>query len=238
MTKKLNSPDLNLSTLRRIFSRRGFLVTGLAAGSAGITTAAGAASQQYAVINRDSSQSHGDIAQASFKTKLKSDIAILNAAIDLENQGIWAYGAAGGKLSQTDVGKTILALALRNQADHVKHRDALVQAVRKLGGTPAPAKESYDLSSYLNAGEGNLDSDANIGKLALALEVDAVLAYNAAFSQLNDRALLMAAATIGPVEASHVTAIRAVFRSLIPTLEFIPAAFISAETRQDWILKV
>jgi len=166
------------------------------------------------------------------------DLAILNAAIDLENQGIWAYGVAGGKLSHTEVGRTILALAQRNRADHVKHRDALIQAVRHLGGTPAPAKASYDLSSYLQAGEGNLDSDANIGKLALALEVDAVLAYNAAFSQLSDRNLLVAAATIGPVEACHATAIRAVFRSLIPTLEFVPASFISAETRHEWVLTV
>src|SRR6185437_11961548 len=103
----------------------------------------------------------------------KGVVAILNAALDLENQGIWAYSAAAPKLSTTDVGKTVLALALRNQADHKKHRDLLKSAIEKLGGTPAAARESYDLSPYIKAGEGNLDSDANIAKLALALEVDA-----------------------------------------------------------------
>jgi hypothetical protein len=186
----------------------------------------------------DPSTSQEILAQAGSQTSARGDIAILNAAIDLENQGIWAYGAAGSKLSNTQAGRAILALAQRNRADHIKHRDALVQAVRKLGGTPAPAKESYDLSSYLSAGEGNLDSDVNIGKLALALEVDAVLAYNAAFSQLSDRELLVAASTIGPVEACHATAIRALFRTMIPTLEYIPSSFISPQTRQDWILKV
>jgi rubrerythrin len=166
------------------------------------------------------------------------DAAILNAAIDLENQAIWAYGVAGSKLSSTDVGKTILALALRNQADHKKHRDALSAVVKSLGKTPAPAKQSYDLSTYIKAGEGNLDSDANIGKLALALEIDAVLAYGDAFSKLKTPAILAAAGTIAPDESAHATAIRAVFKTLIPSLEYVPAAFISADTRKDWVLRV
>jgi len=166
------------------------------------------------------------------------DLAILNAAIDLENQGIWAYGVAGGKLSQTTVGKTVLTLGLRNRADHVKHRDALAGLVKQLGGTPAPAKESYDLSSYIQAGEGNLDSDVNIAKLALALEVDAALAYIAAFSKLKGASLLAAAGTIAPVEASHATAIRAAFIALGTQIEYVPAAFVSPETRNAWILKV
>src|SRR5581483_9612850 len=115
---------------------------------------------------------------SSGHTKSGGDLAILNAALDLEHQGIWAYSAAAPKLSSTDVGKTVLALALRNQADHKQHRDALIAAIQKHGGTPVQAKDSYDLSPYIKAGEGNLDSDANIAKLALALEVDAALAYN------------------------------------------------------------
>jgi rubrerythrin len=166
------------------------------------------------------------------------DVAILNAALDLEHQGIWAYGFAAGKLSDTPVGKTILALALRNQADHKAHRDALAAAVKSLGKTPSPARESYDLSSYIKAGEGNLDSDANIGKLALALEVDAALAYADAFSKLKTPGILAAAATIGPVETAHATAIRAVFKTLIPALEYVPTSFLSAATRKDWVLKV
>jgi rubrerythrin len=167
-----------------------------------------------------------------------NDVAILNAAIDLENQAIWAYETAGKKLTNTPVGKTILTLALRNREDHLKHRDALVAVVKKMGGSPSPAKPSYDLSTYIEAGEGNLDNDANIGKLALALEYDAVLAYIDAFSQLKDPAIIAAAGTIAPDEAAHVTAIRAVFKTLDPNVEYVPAAFVSADTRKDWILKV
>jgi rubrerythrin len=200
----------------KTFSRRNILVGGAIAGaSTALTLAVALPSQAEA-----------------------GDLAILNAAIDLENQGIWAYGVAGGKLSQTDVGKTVLALGLRNRADHMKHRDALVGLVKKLGGTPARAKPSYDLSSYIQAGEGNLDSDVNIAKLALALEVDAALAYIGAFSKLKSTALISAAATIAPVEASHATAIRAAFIALGTKIEYVPASFVSADTRDAWILKV
>lgn len=167
-----------------------------------------------------------------------NDAAILNGALDLEHQAIWAYSVAATKLSNTDVGNTVKALAVRNQADHVRHRDALISVIKGLGKDPSPAKDAYDVSPYLKAGEGNLDSDANIAKLALALEVDAAIAYGDSFSKLKAVPHLQAAATIAPDEAAHAAAIRAVFRTLIPTVEFVPAAFLSADTRSQWILKV
>jgi len=172
------------------------------------------------------------------KAGTKNDITILNAALDLEHQAIWAYTAAGSKLSSTPVGKTILTLALRNQADHKKHRDILVATIKKLGGEPSAAKDSYDVTPYVNAGEGNLDSDANIAKLALALEVDAALAYGDAFAKLKGAGLIAAAATIAPDEAAHATAIRAVFHTLDASIEYVASAFLSPDTRNDWILKV
>lgn len=204
------------------FSRRKILVSGVFAGVAG-ALGMGALS---------------DRAVAAPASDMENDAAILNAAIDLENQAIWAYGVAGGKLSNTEVGKTILALALRNRADHIQHRDALAAAVKNLGKTPSPARESYDLSTYIEAGEGNLDSDVNIAKLALALEIDAVLAYGDAFSKLKTPELLAAAGTIAPDESAHAAAIRAVFKTLMPSIEYVPAAFVSDATRKNWILKV
>jgi rubrerythrin len=178
------------------------------------------------------------IPQSAEAADADNDAAILNAAIDLENQAIWAYGVAAGKLSTTAVGKTILALAKRNLADHMRHRDALSQVVTSLGKMPTKARDSYDLSTYIEAGEGNLDSDANIAKLALALEYDATLAYIDAFSKLKNPKIIAAAGTIAPDEASHATAIRAVFKTLFPEIEYVPSAFVSADTRKDWILKV
>ena len=49
---------------------------------------------------------------------------------------------------------------------------------------------------------------------------------------------MAAASTIGPNEVAHATAIRAVFHSLDPSILVVPAPFVSAETRERWILKV
>ncbi len=197
-------------------SRRSLLLTGLLAGVGGVLGL----------------RSLPSAAQSN------ADIAILNAAIDLEQQAIWAYKTAAGKLSSTDVGKVVLDVATKNLKDHEQHRDLLVSAVRQLGGTPSPARDSYDLSTYIDDKEGNLDSDANIAKLALALEFDAALAYNDAFVQLSNKDLVAAASTIGPNEVAHATAIRAVFNRLDSRILVVPDPFVSAETRERWILKV
>ena len=168
----------------------------------------------------------------------KNDAAVLNTALFYEHQAIWAYGFAAGKLSSTDVGKAVLALALRNQADHKQHRDLLTSAVRSLGGMPMMAKASYDVSPYIQKGEGNLDSDVNIAKLALALEVDAAIAYTQEVAKLKTPALITAGASIGTTESAHAAAIRATFKALGVKLEIVPASFVSAATRQAWVLNV
>lgn len=171
-------------------------------------------------------------------TDQQNDLEILNNALYFEHQGIWAYDFAAGKLSNTDVGKAVLAIALENQADHKQHRDALAAAVRDLGGTPVQPESSYDLSSYLNRGEGNLDSDANIAKLALALEIDAAIAYVTEAAKLKIPALISVGAGIGSIESIHAARIRAAFNSLGMNIPVVPSALISAENRDLWILKV
>lgn len=167
-----------------------------------------------------------------------SDISILNNALFYEHQAIWAYNFAAGKLTNTDVGKAVLAIALDNKADHEQHRDALASAVRSLGGKPVMAESSYDVSYYLKKGEGNLDSDVNIAKLALALETDAAIAYTQEVAKLKTPALITAAASIGSTESSHATLIRAAFKSLGANLKVVPAAFVSSQNRGLWVLTV
>jgi rubrerythrin len=166
------------------------------------------------------------------------DAKILNGALYYEHQAIWAYGVATGKLSDSNVGKAVKALALRNQADHIAHRDILSSAVKQLGGTPVNAERNYDLSSYIQRGEGNLDSDVNIAKLALALETDAAIAYTTEIARLKTPGLITAGASIGTTESAHATAIRAAFMALGVDINSVPASFVSAETRERWILKV
>ncbi|BAC92369.1 ferritin-like domain-containing protein [Gloeobacter violaceus] len=175
---------------------------------------------------------------AILATDKQNDLEILNNALYFEHQGIWAYDFAAGKLSNTDVGKAVLALALENQADHKQHRAVLSAAIRDLGGTPVQPEPSYDLSSYLNKGEGNLDSDVNIAKLALAVETDAAIAYVTEAAKLKIPSLVMAAAGIGSVESIHAARIRAAFNSLGIEMPVVPSAIMSAENRDLWVLKV
>lgn len=167
-----------------------------------------------------------------------NDATILNTALYYEHQAIWAYGLAASKLTNSNVGNAVKALALKNQADHMVHRNALSAAVRSLGGTPVQAESSYDVSPYLERKEGNLDSDVNIAKLALALEIDASIAYTIKIAELKTPALITTGASIGSDEAAHAAAIRAAFVSLGVDIPIVPASFVSTDTRETWILKV
>jgi rubrerythrin len=180
------------------------------------------------------------LATTHTKGDAANDIKILNNALYYEHQAIWAYGFAAPKLSQSNVGKAVLAIALANQSDHKEHRDTLASVIKQLGGMPVGAKSEYleTVKPYLEKGEGNLDSDVNIAKLALALEVDAAIAYTTEVAKLKNPALITAGASIGSTEASHATVIRYAFKTLGVDLKVVPAAFVSNDTRNRWIVRV
>jgi rubrerythrin len=180
------------------------------------------------------------LATTHTKGDAANDIKILNNALYYEHQAIWAYGFAAPKLSQSNVGKAVLAIALANQSDHKEHRDTLASVIKQLGGMPVGSKSEYleTVKPYLEKGEGNLDSDVNIAKLALALEVDAAIAYTTEVAKLKNPALITAGASIGSTEASHATVIRYAFKTLGVDLKVVPAAFVSNDTRNRWIVRV
>lgn len=180
------------------------------------------------------------VAQQAVAKSDKGDAKILNIALFYEHQAIWAYGFAAPKLSESAVGKAVLEIALANQADHKAHRDTLAQVIRSLGAAPVAPKSDYldTVKPYLDRGEGNLDSDVNIAKLALALEVDAAIAYAKEAAQLKTPALVTAGASIGANESAHATLIRSAFKSLGVDLRVIPTPLITPENRNSWIVRV
>jgi rubrerythrin len=210
-----------LEPLKNTVSRRGLLTAGAAAGI-GLALSVDQVGAMTGNKNADKN----------------NDIKVLNNGLYYEHQAIWAYQFAAGKLSNSDVGKAVLAVAGANLRDHQAHRDTLAQAIRSLGGRPVASEKSYDLSSYLKKGEGALDSDVNIAKLALALEVDAAIAYTFEAAKLKTPALITAGASIGTNEAAHATAIRAAFKSLGVNLEIVPSSFFNTATRSNWVLNV
>lgn len=216
------STESKQSSRRLVFSRRGVIASGAVAG---LATALG-----LPMI--------ADKADAQSSPNKRNDIKVLNNALFYEHQAIWTYSFAAGKLTNSDVGQAVLALALRNQADHKNHRDAIAAAVTSLGGTPVKAQSKYDVSSYIKRGEGNIDSDVNIAKLALALETDAAIAYTQEAAKLTTPKLISVGASIGATESAHAAAIRATFKALGVNIEIVPASFVNAANRGAWILKV
>jgi hypothetical protein len=140
------------------------------------------------------------------------DIGLMNTALALEHQAIWAYGLAGrsGLLSEKarDVG-------LAFQGSHEIHRDLLVDAVRRKGGAPVDAKKEYVFSVPLAA-------EKDVLELAFQLEVGAARAYLSVVNRFHDRALSASAAKILSDEVLHATVLRSVLgRDVVPTFGLI-----------------
>jgi len=172
------------------------------------------------------------------ETDKQSDVKILNQALFFEHRGVWAYGAAGGKLSDSEVGRAVRAIGQENRADHQKHQELLRNAITDLGGAPIPTEESYDLSSFIQKGYGNLDNDVNIAKLALALEIGAAAGYVTDATNLKLPEMIEMEAGIACVEAIHVGRIRVAFNELGIKLPVVPNPLLNASTRHEWVIKV
>jgi len=168
----------------------------------------------------------------------KNDVEILNRALFFEHRGVWAYGAAGGKLSNSEVGRAVREIGQENRGDHQKHQELLRSAITDLGGAPLPMQDNYDLSSYIQKGYGNLDSDVNIAKLALALEVGAAAGYIADAAQLKSPAMIEMEAGIACVEAIHAGRIRAAFNELGIKIPVVANPVLNASSRGEWSIKV
>jgi ferritin-like protein len=167
-----------------------------------------------------------------------NDIQILNRALFFENRGVWAYGFAAGKLSTSEVGKTVLELGLQNRADHEKHQDMLRSAITEAGGTPLQMENTYDLSAYITRGQGNVDSDVNIATLALALEIGAAVGYVSDSAKLKSPYMIELEAGIACIEAIHAARIRAAFNALGIKIPVVPSALISTNDRDTWVIKM
>jgi rubrerythrin len=218
-----SAPVAQKSAFNPALSRRGIVIGGAIAGLSSVIG--------ISTLNPR-------LAQASTSSDRANDAKILNNALFYEYQAIWAYQFAASKLSDSNVGKAVLALAQMNLKDHQEHAAVLARAVQSLGTRPVMAEKEYDLSSYLQNREGNIDSDVNIAKLALALETDAAIAYTKEVANLKTPALITAGASIGSTESAHAAAIRAAFVSLGVSIPVVPASFVSEATRAQWVLKV
>ncbi len=188
-----------LTTSKQSPSRRSFLAggakTALSASAIVALSGAGAAmTRAYA--------SSGDAAQ---------DVAILNVALGLEHEAIGAYqlGAESGLLS-----KDVLNVAVQFQSHHKEHRDALIDAIRAMGGEAAEAEKLSDYAKALNA--SSLKSQADVVQLAARLELGAANAYLGVIPSFNSHDLAQVSARLAADETMHWTALTSALGGMLP----------------------
>jgi rubrerythrin len=139
------------------------------------------------------------------------DVSILNVALGLEWEGINAYtlGAQSGLLQ-----KPVLDTAVRFQADHKEHADALVATIRKLGGKPVEAKSLGEYARALKA--DTLKSQADVLELAARLELGATNAYLGVIPAFKDANLAKVAGRLAADEVMHWTILNSALGKPLP----------------------
>lgn len=140
------------------------------------------------------------------------DIGLMNTALALEHQAIWAYGLAGRSGLLSEKSKEV---GLAFQGSHEIHRDLIVDAVKRKRGTPVEPKKEYVFGV-------SLASEKDVLELAFKLEVGAARAYLTVVDKFQDRALAASAGRILSDEVLHATVLRSVLgRDVVPTFRLI-----------------
>lgn len=153
---------------------------------------------------------------ASAKGKSKpsaaaQDVALLNAAVMLEHEGIAAYEIAlGSKLLPADAA----GVAKLFQDHHKQHNEMLFAAVRRLGGEPEQAKTLDQYAEELEASK--IKSAEDILRLALGLERGATSAYLGLIEPLATNEYKRLVGTLAADEASHTTFFMVALKQAIP----------------------
>jgi len=139
------------------------------------------------------------------------DAELLNAAIALEHEGIAAYqiAAESGLLAPP-----VLQVGIRFQGHHKQHRDELIAAVHRLGGTPVAAQGNAEYATAIGA--ASLHNQADVLQLALRLERGATNAYLGLVPPLTNADMELLVARLAADEAYHVAVLANALQQEIP----------------------
>lgn len=140
------------------------------------------------------------------------DITLMNTALGLEHEAIWAYGLAGKSGLLSAKAKEV---GLLFQGSHEMHRDLLVDAIKNKSGTPAEPQKEYRFGVPLA-------NEKDVLELAFKLEIGAARVYLYTVDRFQDRALAASAGRILSDEVLHATVLRGVLgRDPVPTFHLI-----------------
>ena len=126
------------------------------------------------------------------------DIAILNVAVGLEYEGINAYAIA---LKSGLLNGDAIKAATKFQDDHKRHNDALIAAIRTLGGEPVKEKSEAVYAKALKV--DRLKNQVDVLDLAARLELGATNAYLGVIPSFSDPQLGKIAGRLAADEATH-----------------------------------
>ncbi len=145
------------------------------------------------------------------KSDPAQDAAILNVALGLEHEAIAAYqvGAESGLLQ-----KGVLEVAVGFQHHHKQHRDALIGAIKQLGGMPVEAMSNAEYAKELGAGK--LKSQADVLDLAARLELGATNAYLSVIPAFSDTTFSQIAGRLAADETMHWTVLTSALGRPLP----------------------
>jgi rubrerythrin len=130
----------------------------------------------------------------------RDDARILAAAIGLEQTAVVTYATAG---SSGLLGPRLEEVARRFRDQEQEHADALIAALRQLGGRPPPPPRPSQV-----AGLESLRTREQVLSFAVGLELKAVAAYYEAQQALSDPGLLRTGAQIMANEGQHLVVLR------------------------------
>jgi rubrerythrin len=141
----------------------------------------------------------------------EGDVNTLNVALGLEHEAINAYqlGAESGLLQ-----KPVLDVAVQFQSHHKQHRDALVAAIKQMGGTPVAEKSMSDYAKELNA--STLKSQADVLMLAAKLEKGAANAYLGVIPSFESKDLAQISGRLAADETMHWTVLASALKQALP----------------------
>jgi rubrerythrin len=110
--------------------------------------------------------------------------------------------------------KPVLDVAVQFQSHHKQHRDALVAAIKSMGGMPVAEKSIDAYAKDLNA--ASLKSQADILMLAQKLEKGAANAYLGVIPSFENRDLAQVAGRLAADETMHWTALTSAIKQALP----------------------
>lgn len=146
------------------------------------------------------------------ETPLFDDISLMNTALALEHEAIWAYGLAGKSGLLSEKAKEV---GLLFQGSHEIHRDLLTDSIKKKAGGPVEPKKEYVFGVPLA-------NEKDVLELAFKLEIGAARVYLYVVDRFSDRALAASAGKILSDEVLHATVLRGVLgREPVPTFKLI-----------------